>query len=132
MKSGRIQNHERIYQALQEAKAPMSAYELLDAVREHGISAPPTVYRALERLVEEGRAHKLESAKAYVACCDPGHDHETAVFAICRHCGRIEELIEPDILAELSRHAALRGFAVETASIELKGHCADCRAAHSG
>lgn len=129
MKSIPVQNHERVFQALQAAKTPMSAYELLDAVRPHGISAPPTVYRALERLVEEGRAHKLESAKAYVACCDPSHGHGTAVFAICRDCGGIEELIEPAIVADLRRHGARRGFAVDAASIELKGHCAACQTA---
>jgi hypothetical protein len=65
----------------------MTAYEILDAVRDKGITAPPTVYRALNRLVEEGLAHRVESINAYVACAHSHHSDGAVVFAICDNCG---------------------------------------------
>ena len=59
-------NHERVFTILRQAGAPMTAYEVLDAARKHKISAPPTVYRALKKLIDEGRAHRLESINARI------------------------------------------------------------------
>lgn len=105
----------------------MSAYQVLDSVREHGISAPPTVYRALGQLVDTGQVHRLESMNAYVACSDPGHQHDVAVFAICTQCKGTEELNGGVVRAVLDDQAERVGFAVEHATVELKGHCARCR-----
>jgi Fur family zinc uptake transcriptional regulator len=120
-------NHQWVYRALQAAGAPMTAYQVLDAVRRHGISAPPTVYRALSRLVEQGLAHRLESINAYVACADPQHRHTAAAFAICSDCGTIEEMVDPQVLRRLQARATRRGFKINDTTIELRGQCADCQ-----
>ena len=104
----------------------MSAYELLDAVRPNGISAPPTVYRALTRLIGEGLVHRLESINAYVACADSEHHRDPAVFTICRDCGQVDELPEGKLVRQLQDRAMQRGFRVETTTIELSGRCASC------
>jgi len=119
-------NQERIYEALQAAGRPLSAYELLDRVRTFGISAPPTVYRALDRLVESGRAHRLESLNAYIACNAPDHQHDQAVFAICTDCGSVDEYDAPRIFASLKKLAKGNRFDFESAVIELKGRCGAC------
>lgn len=128
-----VRNHERVYDVLRAAGRPLSAYELLDRVREFGISAPPTVYRALDRLLESGRAHRLESLNAYVACGDPGHSHDQVVFAICRDCHGTSEFAAPRVFASLKRQAGAKGFVVDTVVVELKGLCRACaeRAAHT-
>ena len=47
----------------------ISAYDLLDLLREAEPQAkPPTVYRALEFLLEQGFVHKVESTNSYVLC----------------------------------------------------------------
>lgn len=125
-RAGHEANHERVFNILRQADAPMTAYEVLDAARKHKISAPPTVYRALNRLIREGRAHRLESINAYVACADAHHGHSSAVFAICNDCGRVEEISEDDSLKKLRAKADARGFKVDHAVIELKGHCGAC------
>ncbi|MBJ3778043.1 Fur family transcriptional regulator [Acuticoccus mangrovi] len=121
-----MRNHEYIYEALHAAGGPMSAYELLDRVREHGISAPPTVYRALDYLVEKGRVHRLESINAYVACSDPDGGHCDPVFAICTRCKAIEELPGGAALAVIDHEAKRAGFAVHHATIEVQGYCRAC------
>jgi Fur family zinc uptake transcriptional regulator len=124
-----------------EAPAPTGAYDLLDRLRERrGPAAPPTVYRALEFLQEQGLVHRLESLSAFVGCVDAqghghghGHDHahpHQAQFLICRNCRRVTE-IEDHALAHALAAAAKRvGFAVTAATIEAEGMCADC-AAHT-
>ena len=124
---GTVSNHQWVYRALQAAGAPLTAYQVLDAVRRHGISAPPTVYRALNRLVGEGLAHRLESINAYVACAEPQHRHRAAAFAICSDCGTIAEMVDPEMLKRLQARATRRGFKINDTTIELRGHCADCQ-----
>ena len=58
----------RIRDLLAGADKPLSAYDVIDALRDHGRVAPPTVYRALQKLIDEGLAHRLETRNAYVAC----------------------------------------------------------------
>jgi Fur family transcriptional regulator, zinc uptake regulator len=110
-----------------DREAPTGAYDLLDQLRttRHG-AAPPTVYRALEFLLEQGLVHKLERLSAFVGCItDEGHDH-AAQFLICRTCGRVTEL-EDHELAHALEHAAKRlGFTLGKATIEAEGQCASC------
>lgn len=115
--------------------SPTGAYDLLDQLRatRQG-AAPPTVYRALEFLQEQGLVHKLERLSAFVGCVagDDGdgdrhgrHQH-AAQFLICRSCGRVAE-IEDHELAHALRDAAGRlGFTVGRATIEAEGQCAAC------
>src|SRR5437879_2911744 len=98
-------NTEQVLRVLQSAEAPMTAYEVLKSVRSERPWAPPTAYRALKRLVEEGRAHRLESINAYVACSHGHHAGVAAIIAICRSCGRVEELAEDRLVEQLRSSA---------------------------
>ena len=104
----------------------MTAYQVLDAVRDQGISAPPTVYRALNSLVEEGLAHRVESINAYVACNHSQHVDGAVVFAICENCGMVKEVEDSEAVIKLSREAEADGFAVERVTAEIWGLCAPC------
>jgi Fur family zinc uptake transcriptional regulator len=119
----------RIRDLLADAQKPLSAYDVIDAMREHGRLAPPTVYRALQKLIDEGLAHRLESQNAYVACRQAeqhcGHDHK-AGFMICRACGKAVEFGDAEIEALLARAAARNGFFADRVAIEIQGLCADC------
>jgi Fur family zinc uptake transcriptional regulator len=120
-------NCEGVYRALRAARKPMGAYAILEAVRSRGISAPPTVYRALSQLIERGLAHRLESLSAYVACIEPGRHHDSAIFFVCRGCGSYEELFDATVLKRLRAKASDRSLEVDNTTIELRGQCADCR-----
>ena len=91
-------NAKLVLSALQEDQRPHSANELVDKLRDVGISAPVTVYRALERLIDAGSVHRLESLNAYVACTK-GHcaENTNAAFAICEDCGGLEELADASV-----------------------------------
>jgi Fur family transcriptional regulator, zinc uptake regulator len=119
-------NHEQVLRALRQAAKPMTAYELLDALRPFGISAPPTVYRALNRLLEDGLVHRLESINAYVTCAIKAHQHGATVFAICRDCGSVDELDEAALVAQLRARALAHGFRPDETVVELRGQCEAC------
>jgi Fur family zinc uptake transcriptional regulator len=119
-------NTERVLHVLKSAAAPMTAYEVLKSIRSERPWAPPTAYRALNRLVEEGRVHRLESTNAYVACSHGHHAGVAAVIAICRSCGRAEELAEDRLVEQLKSTAKAHGFQIDRTVIELTGRCAPC------
>lgn len=120
-------NHRLVFDALKSAGRPVTAYELIDRVRDAGIKAPPTVYRALNRLIEEGLAHRLESLNAFVACCHNAGHAGTVVFAICDACGAADEFTDETVSRGLSAQAEARGFAIARAVVELSGNCRDCQ-----
>lgn len=119
-------NHAAVFDVLKSARRPMTAYELIDVLRPAGITAPPTVYRALSRLIEDGLAHRLESLNAFVACSH-GTDHGgPVVFTICNECGTADEFTDEDVTALLRSHAAERDFSIQSAMLELRGRCGAC------
>jgi Fur family transcriptional regulator, zinc uptake regulator len=106
---------------------PVGAYAILDALRRsHPKAAPPTVYRALDFLIEQGLIHRLASLNAYMGCAYPDEPH-VSQFLICAGCGTTAELEESAITAAVLRHADKLGFAVEQQTIEVRGFCSRCR-----
>lgn len=119
-------NCQVVFDALKAAKRPLSAYEIIEEVRDKGISAPPTVYRALTRLISEGLAHRLESLNAFVSCTHRHPHSNAAIFMICNDCGATNELSDSGVAERLAKKAAARKFVVKTTTIELRGHCEQC------
>ena len=116
--------------ALNASGAPLSAYDILDALRAEGLRAPLQVYRALDKLVERGLAHRLESLNAFVACADE-HCHRAGLiaFAICSQCGKVDEFADATIEDRLGDWAGAKGFKVERTTMEIRGRCQNCQLA---
>lgn len=105
---------------------PARAYDLLDRLQEHRSSAaPPTVYRVLDFLLEQGLVHRIESLNAFVGCGTPG-DHHGGQFLICRVCEKIAELDSGSISLAVEKAAGGSGFRVERQTVEAFGLCPDC------
>lgn len=107
---------------------PLSAYELLDRMR--GVvknPAPPTVYRALDFLLEQGLVHKLESLHAYVGCTHPDHPHASQ-FLICDDCGEVAEVEDASVAESLKAAGKAIGFRAKRPIVEVLGTCAQCDA----
>jgi Fur family zinc uptake transcriptional regulator len=118
---------ERALELLLEAGGPVKAYDLMATFQEGVATAPMTVYRALDALVEIGLAHKIASLNAYTACHLHGEGH-TASFLICDCCGSAEEIPTPtrDMLKALRSHSDFKPAHV---TIEAHGRCSACAAA---
>lgn len=125
-------NDALVYGALRKADQPLSAYDLLDQLRDQGLRAPVQIYRALDRLLGQGMAHRLESLNAFVACChSDGHNHGEdggqIAFAICEDCGKVTEFSDPALEQRLDAWARQHHFQPARTTIELRGHCVDCQ-----
>jgi Fur family transcriptional regulator, zinc uptake regulator len=116
----------RVLELVWAGHEPVKAYDVLDILRnERSSAAPPTVYRALEFLQEEGLVHKIESLNAYVGCGKPGH-LDSGQFLICSGCGEVAELDDPELVKLISKKAGQIGFAIEDHVVEIKGCCEQC------
>ena len=108
------------------AGKPVKAYDLLDQLRErHGNAAPPTVYRALDFLLEQGFIHKLESINAFVSCHHPAEAHQVP-FLICDVCSSAQEVCDAGVAALIESQAASFGFRPQAQTLEVHGICRHC------
>jgi Fur family zinc uptake transcriptional regulator len=122
-----------VLEKLEAASGPLSAYTLLDQLRESGFRAPLQVYRALDTLMKQGFVHRLESLNAFVACAEPhdhshSHDHAMTAFAICDKCGQVTEFSDHAVGDSLDAWVRSTGFSPKKAVIEFRGICARCMA----
>ena len=60
-------NQQIIFDLIDKSPEPLKAYTILYYVQKKGIKAPLQVYRALDKLVEIGKIHKIESRNAFIA-----------------------------------------------------------------
>lgn len=110
---------------LQEHRA-LGAYAILDRLREEGFgSQPPVAYRALDFLVVNGLAHKIERLNAFIACAHPSHSHAPA-FMICRLCDAVAETQSSPARGALGDAARATGFRIERTVVEAEGVCPAC------
>ena len=122
-------NQSLVMGELSKANGPLGAYAILDQLRDRGFRAPPQVYRALDKLVECGLVHRLESLNAFVACRHPEcKTHETTTFMICERCGKVSELADDKLARRLAALAREAQFALTKTTIELRGTCFACQA----
>lgn len=118
---------EKVYALMLEKHGPVGAYELLDELKETETGAkPPTVYRALEFLLDIGFIHRLESSNAFVACHHFGCAHPVQ-FLICDNCGFVTEIQSEGLEETLAAQAAQHGFKISKQTIEAHGLCAECQ-----
>jgi Fur family transcriptional regulator, zinc uptake regulator len=118
-----------------DAASPSRAYDLLDRLRlTRRRAAPPTVYRTLDFLLDQGLIHRIERLSAFVGCiagctADPGEEAHThsVQFLICCKCGKVIELRNRDVSAALAQAAQEIGFAIYGATVEAEGLCSTCQ-----
>lgn len=121
---------ERVLTLVAEADRPVKAYDLLDQIHSgRGPAAPPTVYRALDFLLEHGFIHKLESLNSYVGCHQPRVQHSVP-FLICDRCHSATELEDERVTVLLNQQARALGFSPQAQTLEVHGVCARCSDDH--
>lgn len=109
-----------------EADGPVTAYQLLDRLRKIRKGAvPPTVYRALQFLREQGLIHRLERLNAFIPCAETGHQH-VAQFLICGECGAVAEIDDQAAARALAHAVERKGFRARETVVEIEGTCAAC------
>lgn len=117
---------QQVLRLIAASDRPVKAYALLELMREGaGPVAPPTVYRALDFLLEHGFIHKLESINAFISCHQPRLRH-SAPFLICKRCLATVELEDEGVVKLLMQQARALGFETHAQHLEVHGLCAHC------
>lgn len=117
----------RVLEIIWSHPKPMGAYAILDVLRDDGRQgAPPTVYRALDFLLEQGLIHRLVSLNVFTGCRQPDSRHG-GQFLICQDCGQVNEINNLAVEALLRAEAAAHQFTVLTQMVEVLGRCPDCQ-----
>ncbi len=121
------QTRRKVLELMLRHASAISAYDLLDCLKETDNSAkPPTVYRALDFLLEQHFIHRVESQNAFIACNDFSDSHQLQLF-ICEKCNDVQEVHSPQIQQSLTDQARLNDFQVKTQTVEVRGFCHHCR-----
>ena len=116
----------RVLTLVWDSHKPIGAYDILDKLGSEGkAAAPPTVYRALDFLIEAGLVHRLDSLNAFIGCPDPARSH-AGQFLICRRCRTVLEIDDPGIDAVVANKAEELGFTSVHQMLEVQGLCANC------
>jgi len=118
---------ELVLKVLQSNVKPLSAYEILEKVKEFGIKSPPIVYRALDTLMKIGKVHKINELNTFIACdCEEDHQHLLSILTICQSCNKVSELHDHSVIDHLVKLKTLNIYLANKAVIELPIMCQNC------
>ena len=127
MSKSLTKNQILVLDTLKAAQKPQTAYSLLEQLKEHGLKAPPQIYRALEKLLALGLIHKLESINSFVACQHSDCAHQMAGFVICDGCDQVSEIIDDNLELQIFSVAKTAGLVPKKSTMEIHGLCHSCK-----
>ena len=125
--TGLSKNETLVWETLAAGDDPLKAYEILDQLKERGVRAPMTVYRALDGLEGKGHIHKIDGMNAFVLCNHEG-PHMVQTFLVCEKCSNVKELEMVAVEAGILDAVRKSSFEMNTARLEIKGECERCAA----
>ena len=121
-------NQKIIFDLIDKSGGPMKAYSILFNVQKKGIKAPLQVYRALDKLVEIGKIHKIESRNAFIACQNSSCQVSKATaFSICESCEMVDEISDAKLSKYLSSFNHRKGMKFKRFNLEFFGLCKKCK-----
>ena len=121
-------NQQIIFDLIDKSSEPLKAYSILFNVQKKGIKAPLQVYRALDKLVEIGKIHKIESRNAFIACQNSSCQISKATaFSICESCEQVSEISNTKLSKYLSNFADEAGMKFSKYNLEFFGLCKKCK-----
>ena len=117
---------EGILRVLHDSDRPLTVEEIWERMPERR-SGLPTIYRNLERFVQEGWAESIlgaDQVMRFVRCNSRHHHHHLQ----CEQCGRMSEVDACGLDASLAEMERISGFRIPRHQLMLFGLCPACRA----
>jgi Fur family zinc uptake transcriptional regulator len=122
-------NQQIIFDIIDKSSEPLKAYAILFNVQKKGIKAPLQVYRALDKLIEIGKIHKVESRNAFIACKSSSCEiSQATAFSICNKCENVSEINNPKLSKYLTNFEDDTGMQYNKYNLEFFGLCKKCKA----
>ena len=121
-------NQQTVLDLLEKSKEPLKAYAILFDIQKKGIKSPLQVYRALDKLIEIGKVHKIESKNTYTACNNTNCTAETSTsFLICEVCDSVTELNKNNLSKYFLKQSEKSNFKYTKHNLEIYGACKTCK-----
>ena len=121
-------NQQIVLDLIEKSREPVKAYSILNNVQKKGIKAPPQVYRALEKLIQLGKIHKVESKNAFVVCKNSNCEITKAtIFSICEICEKVTEIANNKLSKFLNNFDDNTGMKYKKYNLEFFGLCKKCK-----
>ena len=121
-------NQQTVLNLLEESKEPLKAYAILFDIQKKGIKSPLQVYRALDKLIEIGKVHKIESKNSYIACNNTDCSSKTSTsFLICELCDDVTELKKNNLSMYFLKQSEKYNFKYSKHNLEIYGTCKTCK-----
>lgn len=127
MKAQKQNNQSLVLNVLANNLRIMTAYEILNQLHPHGVSAPLTVYRALDALLAQGKVHRIESLNGFIACNACHNKPHSSCFILCSKCDASEEIDDPRINHVINEWCENLTFSMSKQTIEITGLCNKCK-----
>lgn len=119
-------NQKIVLNLLQSSGEPLKAYSILDSLKKEGLKSPLQIYRALDKLVELGRIHKIESRNSFIVCSNSNCASNT-IFTICERCDKVKELKNNNLAAGMSELIKKNGQSITRYNLEFFVLCKSCK-----
>tara|TARA_Y100001960_G_scaffold316469_1_gene383490 strand:+ start:288 stop:692 length:405 start_codon:yes stop_codon:yes gene_type:complete len=121
-------NQQTVLDLLEGSKEPLKAYAILFDIQKKGIKSPLQVYRALDKLIEIGKVHKIESKNSYIACNNSNCNSQTSTsFLICEICDKVTELKKNNLSGYFLKVSEKSNFKYNKHNLEIYGACKTCK-----
>ena len=128
LKENLTKNQQAVLSLLENSKEPLKAYTILFDIQKKGIKAPTQVYRALDKLIENRKVHKIESKNSYIACKHEDCTSKTSTsFLICEVCDKVTELKKNNLSTYFSKLSEKSNFKYTKHNLEIYGACKACK-----
>ena len=128
VKENLTKNQQAVLSLLENSKEPLKAYTILFDIQKKGIKAPTQVYRALEKLIENGKVHKIESKNSYIACNNVNCSSQSSTtFLICEKCDIVIEHEKNNSSSYFSKLTERFDFKYSEHNLEIYGYCKSCK-----
>lgn len=119
-------NQKIVLNLLQSSGEPLKAYSILDSLKKEGLKSPLQIYRALDKLVELGRIHKIESKNSFIVCSNSNCASNT-IFTICERCDKVKELKNNNLTVGMSELIKKNGQSITRYNLEFFVLCKSCK-----
>ena len=119
-------NQRIVLNLLQDSGEPLKAYFILDSLKKEGLNSPLQVYRALDKLVELGKIHKVESLNSFIICNNSNCASNTA-FTICERCGKVKEIKNNNLTEGVNELGRENKLNITRYNLEFYVVCKSCK-----
>ena len=119
-------NQRIVLNLLQDSGEPLKAYFILESLKKEGLNSPLQVYRALDKLVELGKIHKVESLNSFIICNNSNCASNTA-FTICERCGKVKEIKNNNLTEGVNELVRENKLNITRYNLEFYVVCKSCK-----